>query len=64
QEVTVPTSQVGFLFSAFFVTVGLIVSSNVTIFGVLLGPVWLPMLFVFPGVIIGSFIKKIMNNIS
>ncbi|MEH7389071.1 hypothetical protein, partial [Bacillus sp. JJ1474] len=42
-----------YVFAAFFVTVGLIFSSKVTIFGVLFGPVWLPMLFVFPGVIIG-----------
>ncbi len=53
-----------YVFAAFFVTVGLIFSSNVTIFGVLLGPVWLPMLFVFPGVIIGVIIRGIINNIS
>ena len=52
-----------YVFSAFFVTVGLIFSSNLTIFGVLFGPVWLPILFVFPGVIIGSFIRKIITNI-
>lgn len=53
-----------FVFTAFFVTVGLIFSSKLTIFGVLLGPVWLPMLFVFPGAIIGLIIRKIINNIS
>lgn len=53
-----------YVFTAFFVTVGLIFSSKLTIFGVLLGPVWLPMLFVFPGVIIGLIIRKIINNIS
>ena len=58
-----PYSFLPYVFSAFFVTVGLIFSSNLTIFGVLLGPVWLPMLFVFPGVIIGVFIRKIINNI-
>ncbi|MEH7125464.1 hypothetical protein V7122_18085 [Bacillus sp. JJ1532] len=52
-----------YVFAAFFVTVGLIFSSKVTIFGVLFGPVWLPMLFVFPGVIIGVIIRKIINNI-
>ena len=52
-----------YVFSAFFVTVGLIFSSSLTIFGVLFGPVWLPILFVFPGVIIGSFIRKIITNI-
>lgn len=52
-----------YVFAAFFVTVGLIFSSNLTIFGVLFGPVWLPMLFVFPGVIIGVIIRKVINNI-
>ncbi|MGM0877546.1 MAG: hypothetical protein ACQEWV_23115 [Bacillota bacterium] len=45
-------------------TVGLIYSSKLTIFGVLLGHVWLPMLFVFPGIIIGLFIRKVINNTS
>jgi len=49
--------------AAFFVTVGLIFSSTLTIFGVLFGPVWLPLLFVFPGVIIGGLIRKVINNI-
>ncbi len=50
-----------YVFSAFFVTVGLIFSPNVTVFGVLFGPVWLPILFVFPGIILGSFIRNINN---
>ncbi|PWU68788.1 hypothetical protein [Gracilibacillus dipsosauri] len=50
-----------YVFSAFFVTVGLILSSNLTIFGVLLGPVWLPILFVLPGLITGIIIKKIIT---
>ncbi|MGM7723799.1 hypothetical protein [Metabacillus sp. Hm71] len=53
-----------FVFSAYFVTLGLIFSSNLTIFGVLLGPVWLPMLFVIPGLIIGFIIRKSINNFS
>jgi hypothetical protein len=52
-----------YVFAAFFVTVGLIFSSNLMIFVVLLGPVWLPILFVFPGVIIGGIIKKVINKI-
>jgi hypothetical protein len=51
-----------YVLTAFFVTVGLIFSSNLMIFGVLLGPVWLPMLFVFPGIAFGIIIKKIINN--
>ncbi|EKN68264.1 hypothetical protein P9E76_12920 [Schinkia azotoformans] len=52
-----------YVFSAFFVTVGLMYSSNLKIFGIFFGPVWLPMLFVIPGVITGLIIKKIMNII-
>ena len=58
-----PYSFLQYVFTAFFVTVGLIYSSNLRIFGLLLGPVWLPILFVFPGVIIGGIIKKFINNI-
>lgn len=57
-----PISFLPYVFTAFFVTVGLIFSSNLVIFGVLLGPVWLPMLFVFPGIALGIIIKKIINN--
>ncbi|MFP7176904.1 hypothetical protein [Priestia filamentosa] len=46
-----------FVFSAYFVTVGAIYSSTLTIFGVLWGPVWLPMLFVLPGVIVGLVVQ-------
>jgi hypothetical protein len=53
-----------YVFTAFFVTIGLIFSSNLTIFGVLFGPVWLPMLFVFPGIIVGFIIRKIINKAS
>ena len=58
-----PISSLPYAFAAFLVTVGLIFSSKLVIFGVLLGPVWLPMLFVFPGIAFGILIKKIINNI-
>ncbi|MEH7275382.1 hypothetical protein [Neobacillus vireti] len=58
-----PYSFLPYVFAAFFVTVGLIFSSNLMIFGVLLGPVWLPILFVFPGIIIGFITKEIIKNI-
>ena len=48
-----------FVFSAYFVTVGCIYSSKLTIFGVLFGPVWLPMLFVIPGISVGLIIKNL-----
>lgn len=58
-----PYSFLPYVFAAFFVTVGLIFSSNLTIFGVLLGPVWLPILFVFPGIVIGFITRKIIKGI-
>lgn len=59
-----PTSFLPYVFAAFFVTIGLIFSSSLTIFGALLGPVWLPMLFVFPGIIIGFIVRKTLYKIS
>jgi hypothetical protein len=58
-----PYSFLPYVFAAFFVTVGLIFSSNLMIFGMLLGPVWLPILFVFPGIIIGFITREIIKNI-
>ncbi|MFK9093758.1 hypothetical protein [Bacillus salipaludis] len=58
-----PYSFLPYVFAAFFVTVGLIFSSNLMILGVLLGPVWLPILFVFPGIIIGFITREIIKNI-
>lgn len=42
-----------FVFSAYFVTVGLMYSERVMLFGVSLGTVWFPMLCVIPAVLIG-----------
>ncbi len=52
-----------YVFAAFFVTVGVIFSPVLKVFGIFFGPVWLPMLFVIPGVIIGLIIKKILRII-
>lgn len=49
-----------FAFSAYFVTVGLIYSVQLRVFGVLLGPVLLPMLFVIPGLGTGFIIREIV----
>ena len=48
-----------FVFAAYFVTVGCIYSSNFRLFGVLLGPLYLPMISVIPGLMIGYLIKKL-----
>ncbi|MCM3731531.1 hypothetical protein M3196_07630 [Fictibacillus nanhaiensis] len=51
-----------FVFGAYFVTVGLIYSSNLKLFGMLFGPVWLPMLFVIPGVGSGLLLRKLITK--
>ena len=49
-----------FVFSAYFVTVGLMYSPKVSLFGVFPGPVFLPMIFVIPGVTTGFLIRKLL----
>ncbi|MCS0791008.1 hypothetical protein NX021_23025 [Cytobacillus firmus] len=49
-----------FVFSAYFVTVGLMYSTKLKLFGILFGPVFLPMLFVIPGVFTGLLIRWII----
>ncbi|MCJ8009961.1 hypothetical protein ACFFF5_20150 [Lederbergia wuyishanensis] len=51
-----------FAFSAYFVTVGTIFSTKLRLFGVLLGPIWLPILSVIPGLVVGFLIKKWMTK--
>lgn len=53
-----------FVFCAYFVTVGLMYSTEVSIFGVFFGPVWLPMLAVIPGIIIGWLIRFVILKFS
>ncbi|MFD1038921.1 hypothetical protein ACFQ3N_11040 [Virgibacillus byunsanensis] len=52
-----PYMYLPFVFSAYFVTLGLILSPTFTIFGYLIGPMWLPMLFLFIGLIVGGLIR-------
>jgi hypothetical protein len=49
-----------FVFSAYFVTVGLMYSPKVKLLGLFPGPVFLPMLFVIPGVVSGLLIRKLL----
>lgn len=49
-----------FVFSAYFVTVGLMYSTKLTLFGVLFGPVFLPMLFLIPGLLTGFLIRLLL----
>jgi hypothetical protein len=53
-------SYLPFVFAAYFVTVGLIYSSIFKVFGILLGPVWLPMLSCLVGVVIGLLIQSLL----
>ncbi|WP_010529582.1 hypothetical protein [Lentibacillus jeotgali] len=56
-----PYAFVPFVFSAYFVTVGLIFSKSFTIFGQLIGPMWLPMLGGLPvGLIVGGIIRWLL----
>lgn len=50
-----------FVSCAYFVTVGLMLSSKIKIFGYMIGPVWLPMLFVVPGLVFGFFVRFVLN---
>ena len=52
-------SYLPFVFSAYFVTVGLMYSPKVYVFGKFIGPIFLPMLFVIPGVGIGLLLRGI-----
>jgi hypothetical protein len=57
-----PFSFMPFVFSAYFVTVGLIYSPDLRMMGILLGSIWLPILSVIPGVVIGVLLKKLINQ--
>jgi hypothetical protein len=50
-----------FVSCAYFVTVGIMYSSVTTINGVFIGPIWLPMLSVIPGLVVGLIVKKLLE---
>jgi TM2 domain-containing membrane protein YozV len=52
-----------FVFCAYFVTVGCIYSSHFRLFGLLLGPVWLPILLVVPGIVTGVLLGKFITSL-
>jgi hypothetical protein len=49
-----------FVSCAYFVTVGLMVSPKVSIFQIHPGPVFLPMLFLIPGLLVGFLFKYLL----
>ncbi|ULT58375.1 hypothetical protein L1999_07590 [Neobacillus drentensis] len=54
-------SYLPFVFGAYFVTVGLMVSPKVTFFDIHPGPIFLPMIFLIPGLLVGGGIKRILK---
>lgn len=57
-----PYSFLPFVFSGFAVTVGAIYSAKASLFGVLLGPVWFPMICLVPGLLVGFLLKAIFKK--
>ena len=55
-----PFSFLPFVFSAYFGTVGVVYSKNLTLVGLLFGPVWLSILFLFIGVGVGLILKRVL----
>ncbi|WP_339165153.1 hypothetical protein [Siminovitchia sp. FSL W7-1587] len=55
-----PYSFLPFAITAYFVTLGIVFSAKIKLFGVLLGPLWLPMLGVIPGIAVGLALKKVI----
>ncbi|GAB3800411.1 hypothetical protein [Virgibacillus kimchii] len=51
------------VFSAYFVTVGLIFSARLTLFGYLIGPMWLPILSLPVGLAVGALIRWILLKV-
>ncbi|WP_226680773.1 hypothetical protein [Sutcliffiella horikoshii] len=55
-----PYSFLPFVSCAYFVTVGLMLSGKIKLFGILVGPVWMPMIFVIPGLAVGFLVQGIL----
>lgn len=54
---TPPYSYLPFVFGAYFITIGLMYSSSLKLGQILFGPVWLPILSLILGLLVGNFIK-------
>ncbi|MFX4263755.1 hypothetical protein ACOBQJ_16335 [Pelotomaculum propionicicum] len=55
-----PFSFLPFAFTAFTGTIGVIYSQQFKVMGALIGPVWLPIIFMLLGMGIGSFLKLML----
>lgn len=60
---TPPYSYLPFVFSAYFLTIGLIYSPALKLGQILLGPVWLSILSLFPGLLVGHLLKCMLMRI-
>ena len=49
-----------FVLGAYSATLGIIFSSSLKVGQILLGPMWLPILFLIPGLMVGSIIRGIL----
>ncbi|WP_191565777.1 hypothetical protein [Metabacillus idriensis] len=61
--ITPPFSFLPFAFAAYFVTVGLMYSPKLKLFGFQFGPIWLPMLFLIPGLLTGFLLRFIIMKV-
>lgn len=57
-----PFASLPFVFSVYFVTIGMIYSSKITLFGEKIGPLWLPLLSVIPGLLAGYILQRILRK--
>lgn len=53
-------SYLPFVFGAYFITIGLMYSPSFKLGEILLGPVWLPILSLIPGLLVGYFVRGIL----
>jgi hypothetical protein len=58
-----PFTFIPFVITAYAVTLGVIYSNTLLIQGILLGPVWLPILFCFGGIAAGLLCKSILTQL-
>lgn len=58
-----PYSFLPFVIGAYSLTIGVIYSAKFHLFGVLLGPIWLPIFCVIPALAVGFLLKKILNKV-
>lgn len=59
-----PFSYLPFAFAAYFVTLGLIFSKSFTPNGILIGPIWLPILFLPIGLVAGIAIQNFLVKLN